>query len=208
MSSEQKYKEGDGPAVQFEGTNRGEILVFTDRQQVYKARLSDFEDTKASQLGTFLASKLGMDQGETVKAVLSAGDYSTEALLCFANGKVARLPLAAYETKTNRKKLVNAYSDKSPLVKVLPLRGDIECAAFSTEGRALIFSTALLAPKTSRSTQGVGVMTLKPRYSLADVVPLSEIGIKNLARYRVRSLPAAGALLKEEDRGEEQMSLL
>ena len=208
MSSEQKYKEGDGPAVQFEGTNRGEILVFTDRQQVYKARLSDFEDTKASQLGTFLASKLGMDQGETVKAVLSAGDYSTEALLCFANGKVARLPLAAYETKTNRKKLVNAYSDKSPLVKVLPLRGDIECAAFSTEGRALIFSTALLAPKTSRSTQGVGVMTLKPRYSLADVVPLSETGIKNLARYRVRSLPAAGALLKEEDRGEEQMSLL
>ena len=208
MSSEQKYKEGDGPAVQFEGTNRGEILVFTDRQQVYKARLSDFEDTKASQLGTFLASKLGMDQGETVKAVLSAGDYSTEALLCFANGKVARLPLAAYETKTNRKKLVNAYSDKSPLVKVLPLGGDIECAAFSTEGRALIFSTALLAPKTSRSTQGVGVMTLKPRYSLADVVPLSETGIKNLARYRVRSLPAAGALLKEEDRGEEQMSLL
>ena len=208
MSSEQKYKEGDGPAVQFEGTNRGEVLVFTDRQQVYKARLSDFEDTKASQLGTFLASKLGMDQGETVRAVLSAGDYSTEALLCFANGKVARLPLAAYETKTNRKKLVNAYSDKSPLVKVLPLRGDIECAAFSTEGRALIFSTALLAPKTSRSTQGVGVMTLKPRYSLADVVPLSETGIKNLARYRVRSLPAAGALLKEEDRGEEQMSLL
>ena len=208
MSSEQKYKEGDGPAVQFEGTNRGEILVFTDRQQVYKARLSDFEDTKASQLGTFLASKLGMDQGETVRAVLSAGDYSTEALLCFANGKVARLPLAAYETKTNRKKLVNAYSDKSPLVKVLPLGGDIECAAFSTEGRALIFSTALLAPKTSRSTQGVGVMTLKPRYSLADVVPLSETGIKNLARYRVRSLPAAGALLKEEDRGEEQMSLL
>ena len=208
MSSEQKYKEGDGPAVQFEGTNRGEILVFTDRQQVYKARLSDFEDTKASQLGTFLASKLGMDQGETVRAVLSAGDYSAEALLCFANGKVARLPLAAYETKTNRKKLVNAYSDKSPLVKVLPLGGDIECAAFSTEGRALIFSTALLAPKTSRSTQGVGVMTLKPRYSLADVVPLSETGIKNLARYRVRSLPAAGALLKEEDRGEEQMSLL
>ena len=208
MSSEQKYKEGDGPAVQFEGTNRGEILVFTDRQQVYKARLSDFEDTKASQLGTFLASKLGMDQGETVRAVLSAGDYSTEVLLCFANGKVARLPLAAYETKTNRKKLVNAYSDKSPLVKVLPLGGDIECAAFSTEGRALIFSTALLAPKTSRSTQGVGVMTLKPRYSLADVVPLSETGIKNLARYRVRSLPAAGALLKEEDRGEEQMSLL
>ena len=208
MSSEQKYKEGDGPDSQFEATNKGEILVFTDRQQVYKARLADFEDTKASQLGTYLPSKLGMDAGEGVKAVISAGDYSGELLICFENGKVARVPVGVYETKTNRKKLVNAYSDKSPLVKVLPIKGDIECAAFSTEGRALIFNTALLSPKTSRSTQGVGVMTLKPRYSLADVVPLSETGIKNLARYRVRSLPAAGALLKEEDRGEEQMSLL
>ena len=208
MSSEQKYKEGDGPASEFEGTNRGEILVFTDKQQVYKAKLSDFEDTKASQLGTYLASKLGMDSGESVSAVLYAGDYSSDVLLCFENGKVARIPISVYETKTNRKKLVNAYSDKSPLVKVLVLREDVECAAFSTEGRALIFNTALLSPKASRSTQGVGVMTLKPRYRLSDVRPLSETGIKNLARYRVRSLPAAGALLKEEDRGEEQMTLL
>ena len=208
MSSEQKYKEGDGPMTQFEGTNRGEILVFTDKQQVYKARLADFEDTKASQLGAFLASKLGMDAGETVKAVLYAGDYSGEALLFFENGKAARLPLSVYETKTNRKKLVNAYSDKSPLVRVLPLSGDIECAAFSTEGRALIFNTALLAPKASRSTQGVGVMTLKPRYKLSGAEALAETGIKNLARYRVRSLPAAGALLKDEDRGEEQLDLL
>ena len=208
MSSEQKYKDGDGPLLRFEASNRGEILVFTDRQQVYKARLSDFEDSKASQLGVFLASKLGMDDGESFKALLYAGDYSGEALLCFENGKLARIPLSVYETKTNRRKLVNAYSDKSPLVKVIPLSGEIECAAFSTEGRALIFSTALLAPKASRSTQGVGVMTLKPRRRLADVLPLSETGIKNLARYRVRSLPAAGALLKDEDRGEEQMSIL
>ena len=208
MSSEQKYKEGDGPMTQFEGTNRGEILVFTDRQQVYKARLADFEDTRASQLGTYLASKLNMDSGEAVRAVLYAGEYSGEALLCFANGKAARLPLSVYETKTNRKKLVNAYSDKSPLVKVMPLAGDVECAAISTEGRALIFNTALLAPKASKSTQGVGVMTLKPRYSLADVRPLADTGIKNLARYRVRSLPAAGALLKDEDRGEKQLDML
>ena len=194
--------------TQFEGTIRGEILVFTDRQQVYKARLADFEDTRASQLGTYLASKLNMDSGEAVRAVLYAGDYSGEALLCFANGKAARLPLSVYETKTNRKKLVNAYSDKSPLVKVMPLAGDVECAAISTEGRALIFNTALLAPKASKSTQGVGVMTLKPRYSLADVRPLADTGIKNLARYRVRSLPAAGALLKDEDRGEKQLDML
>lgn len=208
MASEQKYKEGDGPDSQFEATNKGEILVFTDRQQVYKARLVDFEDTKASQLGTYLPSKLGMDAGEGVKAVISAGDYSGELLICFENGKVARVPVGVYETKTNRKKLVNAYSDKSPLVKVLPIKGDIECAAFSTEGRALIFNTALLSPKTSRSTQGVGVMTLKPRYRLSDLVPLDQTGIKNLSRYRVRSVPAAGALLKDEDRGEEQMTLL
>ena len=208
MSGEQKYKEGDGPMTRFEATNRGEILVFTDRQQVYKARLSDFEDCKASQLGVFLAARLGMDGGEAVKAVLYAGAYSGEALLCFANGKIARLPLSVYETKTNRRKLVNAYSDKSPLVKVLPLEQDVECAAVSTEGRALIFNTALLAPKASRSTQGVGVMTLKPRYALADVLPLAETGIKNLSRYRVRSLPAAGALLKEEDRGEKQLDML
>ena len=208
MASEQKYKEGDGPSAQFEAMNRGEILVFTDKQQVYKARLSDFDDTKASQLGYYLPSKLGMESGESVKAVISAGDYSGELLICFENGKVARVPVNVYETKTNRKKLVNAYSDKSPLVKVLPINGDIECAAFSTEGRALIFNTALLAPKNSRSTQGVGVMTLKPRYRLSDLVPLSETGIKNLTRYRVRSVPAAGALLKDEDRGEEQMTLL
>ena len=208
MASEQKYKEGDGPDSQFETTNKGEILVFTDRQQVYKARLADFEDTKASQLGTYLPSKLGMDAGEGVKAVISAGDYSGELLICFENGKVARVPMGVYETKTNRKKLVNAYSDKSPLVKVMPIKGDIECAAFSTEGRALIFNTALLSPKTSRSTQGVGVMTLKPRYKLSDLVPLDQTGIKNLSRYRVRSVPAAGALLKDEDRGEEQMTLL
>ena len=208
MSGEQKYKDGDAALTQFEATNRGEILVFTDKQQVYKARLSDFEDTKASQLGSFLASKLGMESGESFKAVLYAGDYSGEALLCFANGKLARIPLAVYETKTNRKKLVNAYSDKSPLVKVVPLGEDAEYAAFSSEGRALIFNTALLSPKASRSTQGVGVMTLKPRYALEDVKPLAETGIKNLARYRVRSLPAAGALLKDEDRGEEQLSIL
>ena len=208
MSGEQKYKDGDAALTQFEATNRGEILVFTDKQQVYKARLSDFEDTKASQLGSFLASKLGMESGESFKAVLYAGDYSGEALLCFANGKLARIPLAVYETKTNRRKLVNAYSDKSPLVKVVPLGEDAEYAAFSSEGRALIFNTALLSPKASRSTQGVGVMTLKPRYALEDVKPLAETGIKNLARYRVRSLPAAGALLKDEDRGEEQLSIL
>ncbi len=208
MSAEQKYKEGDGPGVDFEATNRAEILVFTDRQQAYRARLADFEDAKASVLGVYLPSHLGMEEGETVVAVVSTGDYSQQVIFFFENGKAARVPLSSYETKTNRKKLVNAYSDKSPLARVLVIDGDLEVAAFSTEGRAVIFNTALLAPKASRTTQGVGVMTLKPRYKLSDARPLYKTGIKNLARYRVRSLPAAGALLRDEDRGEKQMSIL
>ena len=208
MSAEQKYKDGDGPGVDFEATNRAEILVFTDRQQAYKARLADFEDSKASVLGVYLPSHLGMDAGEQVKAVVAPEDYSRQLIFFFENGKAARVPLSAYETKTNRRKLVNAYSDKSPLVCVMLLGEELEAAAFSTEGRALIFNTSLLAPKTSRSTQGVGVMSLKPRYKLSEVRPLHATGIKNLPRYRVRSLPAAGALLKDEDRGEKQLSIL
>lgn len=208
MASEQKYKEGDGPAAEFDSSNRAELLVFTDRQQVYKTRLADFEDTKASVLGVYLPGKLGMDEGERVVQVIDPGDYSGQLLLFFENGKAARLMLSAYETKTNRKKLLNAYSDKSPLVCIVQLTEELELAAFSTEGRAIIFSTALLAPKTSRSTQGVGVMTMKPKYRLRAARPLHETGIKNLSRYRVRSLPAAGALLREEDRGEKQLSLL
>ena len=208
MSSEQKYKEGDGPAAEFDATNRSELLVFTDRQQVYKTRLADFEDSKASVLGVYLPGKLGMDEGERVLDVIDPGDYTGQLLLFFENGKAARLTLSAYETKTNRKKLLNAYSDKSPLVCILQLGEELELAAFSTEGRAIIFSSALLAPKTSRSTQGVAVMTMKPKYKLSGARPLHETGIKNLSRYRVRSLPAAGALLRDEDRGEKQLSLL
>ena len=137
----------------------------------------------------------------------SSIDLGPALLFFFENGKAARLTLSAYETKTNRKKLLNAYSDKSPLVCILQLTEELEIAAFSTEGRAIIFSSALLAPKTSRSTQGVAVMTMKPKYKLSGARPLHETGIKNLSRYRAR-LPAAGALLRDEDRGEKQLSLL
>jgi DNA gyrase subunit A len=208
MSGEQKYKDGDGPAVSFESTNRGELLVFTDRQQAYKARLADFEDTKASVLGVYLPSHLGMDDGEQVVTVLDPGDYKKHLLFFFANGKAARIGLDAYETKTNRKRLVNAYSDKSPLAAVIVLGDETDLAAFSTEGRAIVFGSTLLAPKTSRTTQGVAVMTMKAKYRLERARPLTETNIKNISRYRVRTLPAAGALLREEDRGEKQLSLI
>ena len=208
MSGEHKFKDGDGLKLSFEATNRTELLVFTDRQQVYKTRLSDFEDTKASALGTYLPGKLSMDEGEKVKAVIRPGDYKKNLLLFFENGKAARLDIAAYETKTNRKKLINAYSDKSPLAAAFTISEDINVAMFSSDGRAMVFNTSLLQLKTSRSTQGVAVMSLKKNHRLVTAAPLEETVIKNVSRYRVRSLPAAGALLRDEDRGETQMSLI
>ena len=208
MSGEQKYKENDGPSQYFETTNRAEMLVFTDRAQVYKTRAADFAATKASVLGEYLPTALKMDDGESVVSVILPGDYGGELLFFFENGKCARIPLAGYATKTNRKRLTGAYSDKSPVRTILHLREDQMAAAFSTEGRALVFNTALLAPKTSRASQGVGVMALKPKYRLERAAFLKDTTIKNVSRYRVRTIPAAGALLKEEDRGEQQMTLL
>ena len=208
MSSEQKYKEGDGAYLQWECSNRDELLVFTDRQQCYKTRMSDFEDAKASVLGDYLPTKLGFDEGESFLWACVPGDYSGNLLFFFANGKAARVELAAYQTQTRRKRLTGAYSDKSPLVRAFLLREDLEMAVWSTEGRCLIFHTAALNPKTTRTTQGVGVMTLKPKYRVEGAAPLDQTPIQNAARYRARSLPVSGALLKEEDRGEEQLSLL
>ena len=208
MSGEQKYKEGDGPYLHWEGSNRDELLVFTDRQQCYKTRLSDFDDTKASVLGDYLPTKLGMDPEEKVLWACDPGDYSAHLLFFYANGKAARVELSAYQTQTRRKKLTGALSDKAPLVSAMILEEDMEVAVGSTEGRCVVFHTASLTPKTTRSTQGVNVMTLKPKYQLEWAKPLAQTPIVNVARYRARSLPIAGALLKEEDRGETQMSLL
>ena len=208
MSGEQKYKDGDGLAVSFESTNRGELLFLTDKQQMYKARVSDFEDGKASVLGTYLPTRLKMDDGESVIAMIDPGDYKKHLLLMFENGKAARIELSAYETKTNRRKLVGACSDKSPVKAVMLIGEEFDVACYSSDGRALIFNTAQLQPKTSRSTQGVAVMSLKAKRVLERALPLKDSDIQNAARYRVRSIPAAGALIKGEDRTEKQLSLM
>ena len=208
MSGEQKFKEGDGLFRQVEATNNTELMFFTDRQQVYKVRAADFADGKASLLGDYLPTKLGMDEEEKVIDLVLPGDYSGHVLFFFENGKCARVSLSAYATTSNRRKLTGAYSDKSPLAALVPLTEDRKLALISTEPRALLLHTALLAPKTTRATQGVAVMNMKPRYHLDRVCTPEESGITNLARYRVRSIPAAGALLREEDQGREQMSLL
>ncbi len=207
MNSEQKYKEGDGPAQSFEATNRAEVMFFTDRQQVYKTRLSEFDDAKASILGDYLPSKLSMDEGESVRFMVLPEDYSGHMLFFFENGKAARVELAAYRTTSNRRRLTGAYSDKSPVVCFMLLHQEQEVVLYSSEPRALVISTALLAPKTTRTTQGVNVLTMKAKYRLSRVCPLAEAGIANVPRYRGRNIPAAGALLRDEDDGNIQLSL-
>ncbi|MGM9524270.1 MAG: DNA gyrase subunit A [Faecousia sp.] len=205
MSGEQRFKEGDGLKYSCETTNAAELLVFTDKYQVYKARCADFDDTKASVLGDYLPAKLGFDEGESVMDVCFPGDYTGFVLFVYENGKVAKVELSAYATKSNRRKLTGAYSDKSPLKAVFLCKEEKQLVLYSTEGRALIFSTAQLSPKTTRATQGVAVMTLKRKAAVHRAAILENSGIVNAARYRTRTIPAAGALLKDEDAEEKQI---
>ena len=206
MSGEQKFKEGDALQFSVETTNRAELLVFTDQFQCYKTRLSDFEDGKASQLGDYLPQKLGMDPGEQVRYVIQAGDYKGFVLFFFENGKAAKVPLSAYETKTNRRKLTGAYSDKSPLVSAMAFSADEQIVLYSSDDRAIIISTALLLPKTTRNTQGVAVMGLNKKAVLKRVTTLEGSGIVNQSRYRCKNLPSKGSLIKEEDSPDKQIS--
>ena len=208
MSGDQKYKEGDGPGQYFEATNNTELMFFTDKQQVYKTRASEFGETKASLLGDYLPARLGMDAGENVIFLCLPGDYSGSLLFAFENGRVARVALSAYATTSNRRKLTGAYCEKFPLVQILPLAEDRELALLTNEPRALLVHTALLAPKTTRGTQGVQVMNIKPKYRLERLAEVADTGITNQARYRTRTIPAAGALLRPEDSEEKQLELL
>ena len=206
-SGEQKYKEGDGPLLTQETTNRAELLVFTDKCQVYKCRLSDFAAGKASSLGDYLPGKLGLDEGESFLTACLPGDYHGAILFVYENGKAAKVELSGYDTKSNRRKLTGAYSDKSPLKSVILLPEEREVAVYSTEGRVVVFSTAQLAPKTTRATQGVAVMTLKRKALVDHALPLEQTSIVNPARYRSRTLPVAGTLLRAEDMEEKQITL-
>ena len=208
MSGEQKFKEGDSLSVTVETVTTAELMFFTDKCQVYKTKVGEFGDSKASLLGDYLPAKLGMDAGENVVAMVLPGDYSGHIIFFFENGKAARVELKAYATTSNRRKLTGAYSDKSPLVALRVVKEDGPLALYSSEPRCMIFHTSLLAPKSTRATQGVAVMTMKPKFHLERVAAVEDTGIVNHARYRVRSIPAAGALLKTEDSDEKQLELL
>ena len=207
MNSEQKYKEGDRLLRSVETDNSAELLFFTNRQQCYKARVSDFEDSKASVLGDFVATKLQMEQGEVAVYMAVTTDYSGYMMYFFENGKAAKVPLNVFQTKTNRKKLIKAYSDKSPVAVFTQLPADQDLVVVSSAGRMLLISTGAVAPKTTKDTAGVAVMTLKKGQRVMEVKPYTDGMFKKAYRYRTKNLPAAGMLPTAEDSG-EQMTLL
>lgn len=208
MSSNHKLKDGDEITQTVEFSNNGDLLFFTDKCQVYKAKVSEFADTKASVLGDFVAAKLGMDEGENAVYMVATKDYKGILLFAFENGKISKVPLEAYSTKTNRKKLTGAYSDKSPLVGMLYLDEDKEFLLTSSSGRMLLVHSGAVNIKTTRSTQGVAVMKLKKGHRLFEIREYTEGYFAKPQRYRTRTLPALGALPSNDEAESQQLSLL
>ena len=196
MSSEQKLKDGDIIEVSLETSNKCDLLFFTDKCQVYKTKASAFDDTKASLMGDFIPAKLGFDEGESIMSMVITMDYSEQIIMVFENGKAAKVPLSAYQTKTNRKKLANAYSDKSSLVKLLMITDNTDVVLKSTNGRAIMFNTGMILPKTTRDTIGVAVMTLKAKAAVDNAFFVTKEILEQVQKFRVNTIPAAGSLAK------------
>ena len=204
MSGEQKLKTDDEIISHIETTNSAELLFFTDRQQVYKARVCDFEDHKASVFGEYIPAKLSMDKDEkAIYMVVTPSEYTGYILTFYENGKAAKVPLSVYETKQNRKKLIGAYSDKSPLVAMFYIKEDKEFVLKSTANRFLIVHSGAVSPKTSKSTQGVNAMTLKKNHTLESVTEYKDGIFASPNRYKTKNIPATGALLAAADVGEQ-----
>ena len=203
MSGEQKLKEDDEILLSVEGSSRNHLLFFSDNCQVYKSKGAEFDDTKASVLGDYIPSKLEFDKDENAVYMAVTDDYSGYMVFVFKNGKIAKVDMSAYETKTNRKKLISAYSDKSPLVAAFYIKEDVELLLTASNGRRLLVNTAMIAPKTTKNTQGVAAMTIRKGHRVSDVVIFNEDMLKNAHRYRTRNLPAAGKLPAADEEGEQ-----
>lgn len=207
FSGEQKLKENDEIVQEIETVNTAEVLAFTNMGEVYKIKAHEIPDCKASQLGEYLPNLLAMNSGESVVGMVATTNFSGCLLFCFENGKMAKIELKGYETKLNRKKLTNAYSLASPLVKIIFLSEDKELAVLSSIGKALVFNTSQIAAKTTKSSQGVSVMTPKKGSVVSDVKTLEEINFKEPKYYRTKNIPAKGCFIRPEDKGEEQLTL-
>ncbi len=208
MSSNHKLKDGDEISQTCEFSNNGDLLFFTDKAQVYKAKAADFADTKASTLGDYVPAKLGMDEGENAVFMVATKDYKGILLFAFENGKLAKVPLEAYQTKTNRKKLTGAYSDKSPLAGMVFFMEDKEFLLKASSGRMLLVHSGAINLKTTRSTQGVAVMKLKKGHRLFEITEYVEGTFAKPQRYRTKTLPTLGAMPANEDSTDEQLSLI
>lgn len=203
MSGEQKLKENDEIIETVEAANNTELLFFTDKCRVYKAKAADFDDSKASVLGDYVASKLEMEPDENAVYMAVTTDYKGFMLFFFENGKLAKIDLSAYETKTNRKKLIKAYCEKFPVVNMFCVTEDKEYVMKSTSGRILLLNTGAIAVKTTKDSMGVSVMTLKKGHRVSSVKEYTDGEFVKPARYRTRTLPAAGATLSADDVGEQ-----
>ncbi len=203
MSGEQKLKENDEIIETVEAANNTELLFFTDKCRVYKAKAADFDDSKASVLGDYVASKLEMEPDENAVYMAVTTDYKGFMLFFFENGKLAKIDLSAYETKTNRKKLIKAYCEKFPVVNMFCVTEDKEYVIKSTSGRILLLNTGAIAVKTTKDSMGVSVMTLKKGHRVSSVKEYTDGEFVKPARYRTRTLPAAGATLSADDVGEQ-----
>lgn len=197
MSGEQKLKEGDYISQTFEANNKTDLVFFTDMAQAYKAKASTFDDTKASVMGDYIPAKLSFDENENLTAMFPTTDYSGYMMFFFENGKAAKVPMKAYETKTNRKKLAKAYSAKSPLIAAIFISDDCDILLRSSTGHALVFNTAMILPKTTRDSQGVQVMTMRKKGILASAAIITDEEREGLEKYRSKSVPAAGKPAKE-----------
>lgn len=197
MSGEQKLKDGDYISQTFDATNKTELIFFTDKAQAYKSKAAAFDDSKASVMGDYIPAKLGFDEGESLKYAVTTVDYSGYMVFFFENGKAAKIPLKAYETKTNRRKLAKAFSDKSPLIAAVYTAEDSDILLRTSSGHALVFNTGMILPKTTRDSQGVQVINLRKKAVLEAASLVTEENSADLEKYRVKSVPSAGKPAKE-----------
>lgn len=204
---EQKLKDDDFIIQEIDARNKDELLLFSDKANVYKLRVHELEDHKASILGEYLQNILELDEDEKVIYIVATGDYKGYMLFSFENGKIAKIDMNSYATKTNRKRLVNAYSELSKLIHIMHLEDDMDLVAYSNIDKVLVFNTSCISPKSTRNSQGVQVLREKKGSKMVEVKTLEQANLSDAEYYRTKNIPAVGYYLRKEDKISEQIEL-